>query len=252
MTNAPHVAVITATIGHRNLGRALASVQNQIHPCVKHLVVVDGREFLASVEPVVAAFRGSSNLLDVLVLPQRTGLHGWCSHRIYAAAPFLVEADYLAFLDQDNWFTSHHITSLLSTLLDTGSPAAFALRNIYGHEEDWVCADDCQSLGPLQDCFDRPGEHHIDSNCWLIASRLAAAHSRYWLKKYTGDRSFAASMMRRLPDLPCSHEYSVNYTAGSRIESARPEYFLAGNAVIRNRFPAGLPWRASRAPENAE
>jgi len=242
--NASHikVAVVTATIGHRQLHRALRSVQQQTHASIEHWVVVDGPEGEASVRASVASVRGQGGEPSVTVLSYRTGMDGWCSHRIYAAAPFLVNAEFVCFLDQDNWFDPTHVELLLKQALRQDSPVAHSLRKIYTQEGEFVCRDDCQSLGPLHDSFDHPGMRHIDTNCWLVHRALAMDAAKHWCVQDVGDRSFAREMMQRYPDLPCTLEHSLNYCVESRAESARAGYFLQGNEVMRRRYPGGLPW----------
>ena len=246
--NQVRIAVVTATIGHARLSRAVRSVQMQTLPGVEHWIIVDGPEFEASVRPTVAAMRSMGAEPSLTVLPYRTGMNGWCSHRIYAAAPFLVNADFVCFLDQDNWFEANHLETLLHEVMRRDSPAAYSLRNIYSQQGEFVCPDDCQSLGHLHDAFDRPGTKHIDTNCWLISRELAIEVAKSWCQPYTGDRVMAREMMARYPSLPCTGVYSVNYTAGSRAESASIEFFLDGNEVMRRHYPQGLPWRVRTRP----
>lgn len=243
------VAVITATIGHPFLERALRSVQQQTCGAIDHFVVVDGPEQADSVRATVHSVRGNAASPEILVLPRRTGMDGWCSHRIYASLPYLVDADYVAFLDHDNWYAPGHIESLLAAAISHDAPAAYALRNIYDAQGTFVCPDDCQSLGLLAECYDAPGIRLIDANCWLVSRRLATTLARHWNQRHCGDRMFAKSVMATYPNLPCTGQYSVNYTAGSRQDSATAEFFLRGNRAMRDRYPDGLPWHTPQTRE---
>jgi hypothetical protein len=212
---------------------------------------VDGPEFEARVRPVVERVRGSGSSPILMVLPRRTGLKGWCSHRIYAATPFLTDADFVSFLDQDNWFDEGHIDSLVETARRTDSGAAYSLRKVYDPQGRYLCHDDCQSLGLLHECYDMPGAHHIDTNCWLLSKEIAMKAAPFWNHPYTGDRIFAGRIMQLCPRLPCTGSYSLNYTVASRPESAPAAYFLIGNAEMSKRYPQGLPW-AERPGEQPE
>jgi glycosyltransferase involved in cell wall biosynthesis len=238
----PTIAVITATIGHRFLARAVDSVSAQTHPAITHWIVVDGPQSSKVVSEDLRACASPAVRRRVLVLSERTGHSGWCSHRIAAAMPFLVDAEYVCYLDQDNWFSSDHVSSLLETARATNQPCAYALRNIYDRDGRFVCRDDCQSLGTLHDCYDLPGARHIDSNCWLLRRDVAMAMAAHWATPYTGDRKVAMEVMKAWPDLPCTKRYSVNYSAASRAESAPESYFLRGNAWMARKYPRGLPW----------
>lgn len=239
------VTVVTATIGHPLLARALRSVVAQTYGAVEHVLVVDGPQFEDDVRDALEDCSDLTTKPSLLVLPKRTGRDGWCSHRIYAAVPFLVDSDYVCFLDQDNWFDPGHIESLVAAMGRTTCGAAHALRSIYDQSAAFVCHDDCQSLGLFEGSYDRPAERHIDTNCWLLATTLARRLANEWLTPFTGDRVFAAKVMETCPSLVCTGLYTVNYTAGSRWESASVDYFLHGNEVMRQRHPGGFPWAAA-------
>lgn len=236
------VVVITPTIGHRLLPRALSSVQAQTHRHIQHWVVVDGVEFEPAVRKSLDDVARAGSAPTVLVLPRRTGMHGWNGHRIYASVPFLVESDFICFLDQDNWLDPDHVESLLQLALSKASPAAYSLRKIYTPGGELACMDDCESLGPLHECYQGRGRKHVDTNCWIVTRGLAMSLATDWLQRFTGDRTFAAAVLERYPNLPCTRKYSVNYTAESTRASVTVDHFLKGNAAMHQRFPAGLPW----------
>jgi hypothetical protein len=223
----------------------LSSVAEQTYTSVEHLVVVDGAECQDSVLNGLEECSTLKREPLLLTLPVRTGKNGWLGHRIYAAIPCLLDSDFVCFLDQDNWFEPTHIESLISLVLASGCQAAYALRRIHDQSGAFICNDDCQSLGPLECSYDNPNERHIDTNCWLLPTRVAVDLARHWLRPLTGDRSFGAAVMSHCPMLRCTGCYTVNYTAGSRWQSASVDYFLEGNAVMRRRYPGGFPWAAA-------
>jgi hypothetical protein len=225
------VTVVTATVGHPHLGRALQSVCDQTYANVRHWVVLDGPEVANDALPVCGRIwsHAHARTATTLVLPERTGMDGWCSHRIYSAIPTLVSSEFVCFLDQDNWFEPEHVEELVAAARSSSDSVAYSLRSIHDPVKGFVCRDECQSLGPLAPSFDTPGEYHIDSNCWLLPTRLAWKFSTGWLQKYQGDRRFARAIIAACPGLRCTHRYSVNYTVGSRAESPSADYFLHGN-----------------------
>ncbi len=244
----PRVAVITATLGHAMLRRAADSVQAQTYPHLSHVVVVDGRDSEPAVTRDLAGGEPLRHRRELLVLPERTGADGWCSHRISAALPFLVNADYVAFLDQDNWYDPDHIETLVAAAHGRDQPCAYSLRRIYDRSGRLICRDDCQSLGLLDESYDTPGERHIDSNCLFMRRLVAVECAPYWHHPLIGDRLVARHLMARFPAMPCTGRYSVGYTAGSRVESATVDYFLRGNARMAARHPGGLPWQGGAPP----
>ena len=88
------IQVITPTIGTKYLQQAIDSVYNQTIP-VEHLIVADG-----GFEAELKLY----NNCNMVFLPENTGRNGWNGHRVYATMPLLSNADYILFLDEDNWF----------------------------------------------------------------------------------------------------------------------------------------------------
>lgn len=236
------ITIITATVNHPFLTHAVESVRAQVYPEVEHVIVVDGPEFERPVRKTLERIDPLPRNLHVFVLPKRTGANGWCSHRIVSGLPFLLDSPYVAYLDQDNWYEPDHLTSLMTELERTKSPASYSLRRIFDQARTFICNDECQSLGTLHNSFDTPGRGHIDSNCWLLSHRLATQLAAHWLSPKVGDRKFARQVMKAAPNIPCTMRHSLNYVAGSRSESAPQDYFLRGNALMRSRYPSGLPW----------
>src|SRR5262245_49762493 len=72
------IAVITATIGHRHLGRCLASVQAQsLVAGVEHVVVIDGPEHETRVREAAGGAKADRVARRVVVLPHPTGPDGY-------------------------------------------------------------------------------------------------------------------------------------------------------------------------------
>lgn len=108
----PTVVVITPTIGKEKLQRAVESVAKQTYENIKHLVVVDGHQFFDAVINMPLTI----GKLQITASPINSGANGFYGHRIYAAYPHLVNEDYVAFLDEDNWWDEKHIASLINLI----------------------------------------------------------------------------------------------------------------------------------------
>lgn len=239
------VSVITPTTGNPDLLRAVESVQRQNYTDLRHVIVFDGTERLIKARPMAAKIAALPQC-TVASVPFPTGLDGYLGHRIYAAWPFLLPSDAVVFLDEDNWFEPNHIASL-AAILDKGADWSYALRRIFDNDGNYVCNDDCQSLGGWP-VHNRPEEHMVDTNCYMIRRALACTLAPVWnrpsRKKEPGiGRSTALPMA----DEGCAgvrnHRlYTVNYTAGNSDLSAPVDYFLKGNKRMQKRFPDGFPW----------
>ena len=63
---------------------------------------------------------------------------GWYGHRVYAACGYLVNADVICYLDEDNWFEPNHVEKLVERI-KKGADWAYSLRKIIDREGNYVC-----------------------------------------------------------------------------------------------------------------
>ncbi|SDT94163.1 glycosyltransferase family 2 protein [Halopseudomonas salegens] len=237
MNKDARVVVITPTIGTPELRQAVASVQAQTAP-VRHLVVVDGDKFLPAVQQVLADLPAP----ELMVLPENTGANGFNGHRVYASVPHLVNADYVLFLDEDNWFEPEHVASLLELALQDELDFAYALRKVVSKTGEYLCHDDCESLGKWPAFHGRT--HLVDTSCYLFRRQWLIKHCHLWhTDNWHVDRNFF-SHSSQLPNVrfACSGHYSLNYRLGSTERSVKQDFFQRGNALMAQKYAGKFPW----------
>jgi hypothetical protein len=241
------VTVVTPSIGTDNLSHAIASVQAQDYPHVEHLVVADGPQYEARVRAAVPP--STRHRVHLLTLPNNTGGDGFNGHRIYAAAPYLVDTHFAAFLDEDNWLDNDHLSSLMAVITAGGLSWAYALRKIVGPDGRYIAHDDCDSLGHWP-TWDRPDLHLVDTNCYLLRRDVAVAVGPAWYRRRKDnidpDMSICHQLLRGFPRCATSGRHTVNYRAGMTEYSAKVDYFLAGNAAMQKRHGDQFPWRQAK------
>jgi hypothetical protein len=250
------VTVITAATGHANLAKCLKSVQAQTYPDVEHFVVTDGVEHQSKVAGVIAGLAASAKKIHTMTLPYPTGKNRWCGHRIYAAASFLVNSQYLCYLDEDNWFEPAHIESLVLGIHADAAQWAYSLRKLVDINGNFVALDECESLGHLHAVFDAPKENLIDTSCYLLPREIAVEIAPIWYgptargaEGIEPDREVCMHLLKHRPRVYCSRQHTMNYTLGQGPLNVQSSYFLKGNQQMRERYPQGLPWeRAPRRP----
>ncbi len=247
----PRITILTATVGHRHLGRAVRSVQAQTFTQVEHLVVVDGPDHRGKVDEQLAGIDTSRVAFRRVDLLEPTGPGGFCGHRIYAAFAFLTNAPLLCFLDDDNWFEPDHLESLVRAATDARAGWAFALRNIVDGEGNPITRDECESLGNLHPIFAHDDVYHVDTNCYLIARELFLPYAAMFARpihtrgKLSPDCELANRLLRNHPAPATNARYTVNYTVANTAASATAAQFTVGNGMLKKRYPAGLPWLAA-------
>ena len=243
----PLVTVITGTTGNPLLRDNMESVQRQTYGRVEHMVVIDGPEFAEPAQAIIAGVE-ADHPVRVIELPVNTGKDRFNAHRIYGALPFLCQGNYVAFLDEDNWFDPEHVASLIETIRSKDLAWAYALRKIADRDGVILANDDCESLGRWP-AWKNPGDHLIDSSCFMIRRQLAIRFSWVWNRRarqpgvLPADRTLCRTLMKHATAFDTSGLYTVNYRVDSTERSVGKDYFLEGNVVMAERYPDGFPWR---------
>ena len=237
----PKVTVITPTTGSSQLFDAAKSVNNQTYNNIEHIVVVDKPEKSQNVSNLLQDFRSI-----IVNVPYNTGHSGYNGHRIYGAFSYLVDGDFICFLDEDNWFEKDHIETLIGCI-KAGNKWAYSLRKIVSQEGAYICNDDCESLGRWKSVLN---DNFVDVNCFMIPKHAAIAFSPYWYRRARHpqeqpevDRILSAFMMQNFPEFNTNGSYSVNYRVASRTDSVRKEFFLRGNEIMKQKMNEEYPWR---------
>lgn len=239
----PTIGILTPTIGKPELLDCLRSVAAQTIP-VRHYVVIDGEDYADAATARMDECLSTSHL-RVITLQENVG-KGFYGHRVYASVPALMNTDLVIYLDEDNTITPDHCESLLDTLNHTQAQWAYSLRNIVSATGEWLCRDNCESLGKWDAYVPVPNFNqsyrHIDTSCYCVPRTLAITVGPAWYGGWGADRVFFEHLRQVAPSFACSGLYTVNYRLGGNAGSVQLPYFLAGNAAYAQRFHATFPW----------
>jgi len=141
MSTQPLVTVVTPTTCDPSVLRAIQSVADQTYGAIQHLIVIDNPNAPVKIKDAIRQCN-----VDVIELPYATGKDRFIGHRIIGASTFLGKGDYFCFLDEDNWFDTNHVASLFD-VIRSGFSWAFSFRKIVDREGNFICNDECESLG---------------------------------------------------------------------------------------------------------
>ncbi|MEY2924120.1 MAG: hypothetical protein RLZZ337_668 [Bacteroidota bacterium] len=230
--------VITPTTGNSKLLDAVYSVRDQTYKNVKHLIVVDGKEFFHKI-PSNLTFLNPN--IEIIKLETNVGKNNFYGHRIYAAFSHLVNEKYVAFLDEDNWFEREHIASLVQTIESKKVAWAYSLRNIYDKENKFLCQDNCESLGKWPIWAD-PKSFHVDTNSYLFVKEFITQVASLWHFGYGADRRFF-NLIKDLAKYDTTGKYTLNYRLDGNATSAAPGFFIQGNSAMSKKYNNSFPWR---------
>lgn len=237
------VVVITPTVGKEQLKHAIDSVSNQTYQNLTHLIVVDGTEYFQSVLKVTPI---KQNVI-ITTAPYNTGGNGYYGHRIYAAYSHLVNHDYVAFLDEDNWFEPNHIETLVKTLETKDYDWVHSLRKVYV-ENDYLADDCCESIGRYPIWFSQPDnpQHLVDTSSYLFKRDFLTRVASYWHYGWGGDRRFFTIITKGMnhDNYGTSGQHTLNYKLPdmNKAYGGDFKFFEKGNAAIKQQYGGKYPW----------
>jgi glycosyltransferase involved in cell wall biosynthesis len=237
----PSVAVIVPTIGTNKLEKSLQSIQEQTYGNLTTILVADG----VSVSGAAYINRQLEQSyypkeIQVIWLPYNTGGDGYYGHRIYASIPHVLNHDFILFLDEDNWYEPDHVESIIHTFQENPSAQfVHSLRNICGEGTEFICRDDCESLGSHPVWWNET-EHLIDTSTYAFRREFIHQTCGLWHSKWGGDRKFFYSV--RGTPFACTGKYTMNYRLDGNPKSVKKEFFIDGNEVMHKKYDGVFPW----------
>lgn len=229
------VAVVTPTIGNQYLSECIRSVDNQTYENITHYIFIDGYEHRKA---VFDSCEGYSKAKFV-ILEDNVG-KGWYGHRVYAACSFLVNADIICYLDEDNWFDSEHISSLVQEI-ELGADWAYSLRKIYNKNGEYICEDNCESLGKWPVYFN-DSIFHIDTSSFAIKRDVATHIGHAWYGQWGADRQFFANLKHHFPKYECTTKHTLCYRLDGNPNSVTEQFFYDGNLMMTEKYN-DFPWK---------
>lgn len=248
------VTIVSAVTGSPLMRQGIESVQKQTYADIEHLIVIDGREREAQAKTILSEIDLSRHKTHIFCLPYATGKDGFICHRIYGMSPFLINGDYLCYLDEDNWYDPNHVESLVNLVTKNNLEWAYSLRKIVDKDGSFVCLDDCESLGKwphLDNC------HLVDTNCYFLKKSVALQFSSTWYARFreqissvyyidNPDKALCSILLERYPNVLTTGFYSVNYRLGGNESSVSLKFFYQHNQIKQQQYPKGFPWRQTK------
>jgi hypothetical protein len=230
--------VIIPTTGSPEVRDAIESVLNQTMET--HCYVVgDGIEFNPKVKSIVDSYVGNP-FLKVCYLPINVGGNGFYGHRVYAAFTHLINTDYVFYLDQDCWLEKNHVEECIKTIEKDDLNWSYSLRRIVDKEGEYICNDDCESLGKWKTYHDI---NHIDTNSYCLKTEVAIKLAQVWHGGWGQDRVFLSALAQNFQRFHCTGLYTVNYRVDGNPGSVNAEFFLNGNEVMKRKYNGEFPWQ---------
>ena len=229
------VAVVTPTIASDLLEQCVSSVDNQTYKDLTHYIFIDGCQY----EPKAREILVGSSKTRMIELEENVG-KGWYGHRVYAACSFLVNADIICYLDEDNWYEPNHVEELVKTI-QTGAQWAYSLRKIYDKHGNYICDDNCESLGKWPIYFNNDA-YHIDTSSFAVRRDVAVNIGHAWYGQWGADRQFFSNLKKFFPNFECTGKHSLCYRLDGNANSVTKDFFEDGNKYTEEKYQGNYPW----------
>lgn len=232
--------VIIPTTGSPEVWSAIESVLSQTYE-TKIYLVIDGKKHFERVAiSVIKNDYDKNKNINVCTIPENVGANGFYGHRIYAAFTHLINTDYVLYLDQDCWFEPNHVETCINTIEENNLDWCYSLRNIYEHNGEFACRDDCESLGPK---WPIAGYPHVDTNCYCIKTEKATKISSIWHGGWGQDRVFLNIISNAYKKFDTTGQYTVNYRMGGGTNAVKSDFFKNNNKVVEQHYNGEYAWR---------
>ena len=178
-----------------------------------------------------------------MFLPYNTGANGFNGQRIYASIPHLVNADYVFFLDEDNWYEPDHVKTLVSKIEEENLDWAYSLRKAYTPDKQYIADDNCESLGkwPIYFTHNDP-QYLIDTSTFAFKRQFIKATCHLWHSGAWGeDRRFFYAIKDK-SKWNTTGKHTLCYRVDNNPNSVNEEFFIKGNAEQLAHYKGQLPW----------
>ncbi|HVZ27098.1 MAG TPA: glycosyltransferase [Rhizomicrobium sp.] len=229
-------AILIPTTGTETVRRAIESSLASDYAAIQVVAVVDGSRHRDAFEH---AMRGLSDpRLQTVVLPENVGAEDYYGHRIYGGFSHLVNAHYVLFLDQDNFFDTGHVSSQVANIETKNLDWSYSLRKVCDRHGNFVAHDNSESLGTWPGLG---GYRLIDTNCYCLTLQTAIGIAAAWFGQWGQDRRVTEALLAHYPNHACTGRYTVNYRL--RDEKGHT-FFVKGGEEMRRHHPQGFPWEA--------
>lgn len=174
------------TVLRPHIRQALESIYAQdLSGTIQILVGID--KALGSKELLNELISAAPNNVRVTVLDpgySTSSRHGGMHSCFYGGAlrtvlSYLANSQYVAYLDDDDWFAPNHLSSLLSAI--KGNDVAYSLR-WYAHpqKQQGICIDNWESVGPGQGVYKERFGGFIAPSCLMLDKMRCQALLPLW------------------------------------------------------------------------
>ncbi len=195
------VAVIMPTIIRPTMKEALQSVFRQAPARrIQILIGIDRPAADVALIEAICAERPAHCCVNVIYPGYSTSLRHGGLHPasdggvLRCVLTYLANSQYVAYLDDDNWWADNHLSSMLAAIKD--HHWAYSLRwFVHPDTRRTICIDQWESVGPGRGVFAQAFGGWVDPNC-LMFDKLACHQAIPWCRRPPGVRLSQSALPR--------------------------------------------------------
>ena len=129
-----------------------------------------------------------------------------------------------------------------SRKLEEGFEWVYSLRKIYSKQGEYLCEDNCESLGKWPVYFNND-VYHIDTSSFAIRRNVAVRIGHAWYGQWGADRQFFGALKANFPKFDCTNAHTMCYRLDGNPNSVSKEFFDQGNEVQLKKYNNEFPWK---------
>lgn len=242
--------VITPSLGKDCLKKAIDSVLKQTYSNLHHLIVADGQEYYNIIKDMVKNnyfHQNDLNKITISCAPFNTGkglgnTQGFYGHRIYAGYSHLVNHDYVLFLDDDNWWESNHVQSLVDLCEEKELNFTHSLRKVYTNDK-YLADDCCEAIGRWPVVW-FGNQYLVDTSSYCFNRDWLKLVAHIWHWSWGGDRRFFMSIKDHARyETTGLHTLNYNLPNMDQAYGGDLNIFERGNKDMLEKFGGKYPWQ---------
>lgn len=241
------VAVVIPTTLRETLAHALRSIfQQDLTGRIQVLIGIDHCDSDLNILDAVLKERPAHVAVTVFWPGFSTNKrHGgqwdiWGGGSLRSVLSFLANAPFVAYLDDDNWYSPYHLRLLLQAV--KGKAWAYTGRwFVDGETHTPLCEDKWESVGPRKGVFARNLNGYVDTNCLIIDKIKATTALSGWCQPFGGtckggeDRAIMQLLNKIEPNPGQTRHISVSYQIDPSDDNAQSRT----DFIKKHKIPTG-------------
>jgi hypothetical protein len=218
-------AVVMPSIGRAEVLKAVQSVYDQT--CVQRIQLLIGVDkAIGDLSPLIALLNETpAHVTPCLFYPgySTSVRHGGVTRScdggsLRTSLTFLANTQYVAYLDDDNWWAPEHLRQLLTAI--EGRAWAFSYRwFVHPVSKKAICVDGWESVGPGKGVFVEKFGGFVDPNCLMLDKLVCWAGIGLWTQPLINDTKGMAADRN-------VYNYLQNHSEPGRTGNATAFYVL--------------------------